>query len=72
MATRTSHGQANVSEQLAKPTLENDVRRTAHRLTSERVWQAVAKASFAVLSHVTPAREPRSSGVGYKAVGRRL
>jgi Pyridoxamine 5'-phosphate oxidase len=75
MATRTSHGQANVgpaSEQLAKPTLENDVRRTAPRLTSERVWQAVAKASFAVLSHVTPVGEPRSSGVVYKAVGRRL
>ncbi len=30
------------------------------RLTSEQVWQAVARASFAVLSHVTPAGEPRS------------
>ncbi len=41
-------------------------------LTSERVWQAVARASFAVLSHVTPAGEPRSSGVVYKASGRKL
>ena len=41
-------------------------------LASEQVWQAVAKASFAVLSHVTPAGEPRSSGVVYKAIGRRL
>ena len=41
-------------------------------LTSEQVWQAVARASFAVLSHVTPAGEPRSSGVVYKASGRRL
>jgi hypothetical protein len=42
------------------------------RLTSEQVWRQVARASFAVLSHVTPSREPRSSGVVYRAVGRRL
>jgi Pyridoxamine 5'-phosphate oxidase len=41
-------------------------------LTSEQVWQAITRASFAVLSHVTPAGEPRSSGVVYKASGRRL
>jgi hypothetical protein len=41
-------------------------------LTSEQVWRAVARASFAVLSHVTPAGEPRSSGVVYKTSGRRL
>src|SRR4249919_2614095 len=41
-------------------------------LTSEQVWRAVARASFAVLSHLTPAGEPRSSGVVYKAIGRRL
>jgi hypothetical protein len=41
-------------------------------LTSEQVWRAVAKASFAVLSHVTPAGEPRSSSVVYKTAGRRL
>ena len=41
-------------------------------LTSEQVWRVVARASFAVLSHVTPAGEPRSSGVVYKASGRRL
>ena len=33
----------------------------------DRVWQAVAGTSFAVLSRVTPAGEPRSSGVVYKA-----
>jgi hypothetical protein len=42
------------------------------RLTSQQVWQAVARASFAVVSHVTPAGEPRSSGVMYKVIGRRL
>src|SRR5215469_13351637 len=41
-------------------------------LTSEQVWRAVARASFAVLSHVTPAGEPRSSGVVYKVIGRKL
>lgn len=41
-------------------------------LTSEQVWQAVARASFAVLSYVTPTGEPRSSAVVYKVAGRRL
>jgi hypothetical protein len=44
----------------------------AARLTPEQVWHQVAKGSFAVISYVTPAREPRSSGVLYKAIGRRL
>ena len=44
----------------------------AARLTTEQVWHQVAKGSFAVLSHVTPAGEPRSSGVLYKSIGRRL
>jgi len=42
------------------------------RLTSEHVWHALEKASFAVLSYVTPAGEPRSSGVVYKMLNRRL
>jgi hypothetical protein len=42
------------------------------RLTSEQVWHELAKASFAVISYVTPEGEPRSSGVVYKTVGRRL
>ena len=42
------------------------------RLTSEQVWRTIARASFAVLSHVTPAGEPRSSGVVYKVAGQRL
>lgn len=44
----------------------------APRVTTQQVWHQVAEASFAVLSHVTPAGEPRSSGVVYKTVGRRL
>lgn len=41
-------------------------------VSSERVWQAVATASFAVVSHVTPSGEPRSSGVMYASVDRHL
>ena len=44
----------------------------AARLTTEQIWHQLAKGSFAVLSHVTPAGEPRSSGVLYKTIGRRL
>ncbi|GIF01764.1 pyridoxamine 5'-phosphate oxidase family protein [Paractinoplanes rishiriensis] len=35
------------------------------RLTAADVWRAVTHSSFAVLSHVTPAGTPRSSGVVY-------
>jgi hypothetical protein len=44
----------------------------ASALTSDRVWRALAKASFAVVSHVTPTGKPRSSGVVYTCIGRRL
>jgi hypothetical protein len=45
---------------------------SAARLTSDQVWRALTRASFAVVSHVTPAGEPRSSGVVYAADGGRL
>ena len=57
MATSTIHGQGGQLQP---------------GLTSEQVWRAVARASFAVLSHLTPGGEPRSSGVVYKASGRKL
>jgi pyridoxine/pyridoxamine 5'-phosphate oxidase len=44
----------------------------ASALTTEQVRQQIAEASFAILSHVTSAGEPRSSGVVYKSVRRRL
>jgi len=37
--------------------------------TAEQVWRAVSRASFAVVGYVTPAGEPRSSGVVYATVG---
>ena len=45
---------------------------SSSRVSSDRVWQAVVKSSFAVLSYVNPDGEPRSSGVVYASVGRRL
>lgn len=44
---------------------------SAH-VSGEAVWNALAKASFAVVSHVSTAGEPRSSGVVYGAADRRL
>ena len=38
---------------------------TSARLTANDVWRALAKQSFAVMSHVTASGEPRSSGVVY-------
>lgn len=40
--------------------------------TVDQVWRALANASFAVISHVTPAGGPRSSGVVYTTIGRSL
>jgi len=39
---------------------------------ADQVWQALGRASFAVVSHVTQAGEPRSSGVVYATARRRL
>ena len=39
---------------------------------TERVWRALARASFAVISYATPTGAPRSSGVLYTTAGRRL
>jgi hypothetical protein len=36
-----------------------------HPVSTERVWEVVCRDSFAVISYVTPAGEPRSSGIVY-------
>jgi hypothetical protein len=75
MATRTTHQQVNVGTRrggASGAVSEADGLRMAPGLTSEEVWRALAKRSFAVLGYVTPSGEPRSSGVVYKLVGRRL
>ena len=45
---------------------------TGAALTTERVWNELEKISFAVISYVTPAGKPRSSGVLCAAARRRL
>jgi Pyridoxamine 5'-phosphate oxidase len=75
MATTTQQQQAPIGTgggEGSRAAPEHDGQPTAARLTAEQVWRQLAKASFAVLSYVTPAGEPRSSGVLYKTVGRRL
>jgi hypothetical protein len=75
MATTIQHKQARVGtagEDVPRAVPGHDGQPMADPLTTEQVWHQVAKASFAVLGHVTPAGEPRSSGVVYKTVGRRL
>ena len=57
MATTMSHEEASVGSKSGE---------------REQVWRAIAKASFAIVSYVTPTGEPRSSGVMYATVGRRL
>ena len=42
------------------------------RLTTEDVWRAIEKRSFAIVGYETPRGDPRSSGVMYKADDRRL
>ena len=46
-------------------------RPTVSRLTNE-VWRDIGKQSFAVLSHLDDAGEPRSSGVVYALVDHRI
>lgn len=41
-------------------------------MTGPQVWQQLSRASFAVLGYETPGGEPRSSGVVFKAVNKRL
>jgi hypothetical protein len=68
MATRTTKEGAGGTG--AFP--QGDGQRNVPRLTSEQVWHALARASFAVIGYVTPSGEPRSSGVVYKTIDRRL
>jgi hypothetical protein len=46
--------------------------RPATRLTAEQIWHQLEGTSFAVLTHVTPHGEPRSSGVVHVATDHRL
>ena len=61
MATINQHIQAPVGAASAETTRAaagGDGPLMAARLTTEQVWHQLAKGSFAVLSHITPAGEP--------------
>ena len=64
---REAHRQTDVA-----PSAGPNGNRPSRRLTEERVWRDLTRASFAVVSYVTPAGSPRSSGVVYGVVGRRM
>jgi Pyridoxamine 5'-phosphate oxidase len=75
MVITNQHQQAGLGtagQEAPHPAAGDDARPMAARLTTEQVWHQIAKASFAVIGYVTPAGEPRSSGVVYKSIGRRL
>ncbi|HEU0213111.1 MAG TPA: pyridoxamine 5'-phosphate oxidase family protein [Jiangellaceae bacterium] len=75
MATRIQYRQTGTGvtgESEIRAGSGDDGQQMAPSLTAEQVWQQVTKATFAVLSHVTPTGEPRSSGVLYRVVGGRL
>ncbi|HJU97056.1 MAG TPA: pyridoxamine 5'-phosphate oxidase family protein [Jiangellaceae bacterium] len=75
MATRIQHRQTGTGvtgEGEIRAGSGGDGQQMAPSLTAEQVWRQVTKATFAVLCHVTPAGDPRSSGVLYKVVGGRL
>jgi hypothetical protein len=75
MATTNQHqpaGLGTAGQEVPHPAAGDDARPMAARLTTEQVWHQIAKVSFAVIGYVTPAGEPRSSGVVYKTIGRRL
>jgi hypothetical protein len=42
------------------------------RLSTTDVWHAIENRSFAILGYETPQGDPRSSGVMYESIGRRL
>jgi len=75
MGTITEHEEAKVgteSNGVAHAIALDGGTTRASRLTGEQVWAEIGKASFAVVGYVTPSGEPRSSGVVFKTVGRRL
>ena len=52
--------------------MERGARARPRRLTTQDVWREIAKASFAVVGYVSPAGEPRTSGVSFKSAGHTL
>ena len=61
-----------IATRIEKPAAPEIPESAGARVTTDLVWRQLQNASFAVIGYVTPAGEPRSSGVIYKAIGKRL
>lgn len=74
MATRTKLRGKDHESRIGETdaVLEGEGHPVGLTLSTEEVWKAITKASFAIVSYTTPAKDPRSSGVMYKAIGRRI
>ena len=73
MSAPSTHIAPGSTSNPGTPTRGVEVGRTAgSRITSESVWRELSRHSFAVLSHVNAAGEPRSSGVVYGLIGHRM
>jgi hypothetical protein len=75
MTTATKDSQQKVKSEnvgTTRPLTRKEPSPVLSSLTSEHVWHQLERGSFAVIGYVTPTGEPRSSGVMYRAVGRRL
>lgn len=69
---RKELGLDSANEAAAAAATGDKGRLSASRITTDQVWHELGRASFAIVGYVTPAGEPRSSGVLYKPSGRRL
>ena len=67
MATQSAQVGNDTRDELLAPEQSS-----ARHPSPDQVWMALGKGSFAIVSHVTPAGEPRSSGVVYGVAGRRI
>jgi hypothetical protein len=75
MATKTAHSGTELPTVRIRPSKATPGSGPQHAgpdVSSEDVWRVLAKASFAVIGDVTPEGQPRSSGVLYRTIGRRL
>lgn len=75
MATATEHKESRFDPgtyDVLRSIIGTGATPKASGLTSEQVWRKLAGGSFAVISYATPSGAPRSSGVLYRTVGRRL
>jgi hypothetical protein len=67
-----SDGERSEPAGTTTPAPEPEAPEPLPRLTADEVWKALAKATDAVLGHITPKGAPRTSGIVYRVVDRRL